>query len=142
MLSKAVLYILYVFLLITCIVHISVIFYYLINPKIPSVKIDEVDLSETSFPLIFWFCIDDKTNEKYKDIGYENDYNFFFGKSKFNDSMFGWNGHKRDGTTRGSVEGKSNLSLTFMIKMFQRYGAKDILQLVSNSEESRNIYRN
>ena len=68
MLGKIPLFILYSCLLITCTVHVSCILHDLLYPNIPNIKIYEADLEKTKFPLVFWFCIDDKNSKRYTDI--------------------------------------------------------------------------
>ena len=58
------------------------------------------ELRNIDFPLVFKFCVRDiKKTEKFKKLGYDNSYDVFTGKSKFNESLFGWNGHTKNFST-------------------------------------------
>ena len=49
---------------------------------------------------------------RYENYGHKDSFEFFNGKSHFNDSIFGWNGHTENGSTVSSVKGE-NLTLSF-----------------------------
>ena len=91
------------------IVHISFLINSNLNPSLPKVKYYNKELKDIDFPIAFQFCIEEKnTDEKVKlasDLGYRDLYDFFKGKSKFNNSIVGWSGHTENGSTIGSVEG-------------------------------------
>ena len=105
MLKRVPLFALYFGLQTLCVVHISYILFFTLNPTLPSIEIYEQDLKKVEFPLAFRVCVDEKTYDKYTKIGYINDWEFFLGRSMYNKSMFGWNGHTENGTTIGSVKG-------------------------------------
>ena len=90
-------------------VHISVLIYTKLNPSLPEVKYYNKDLKDIDFPLAFRFCIKAKnTDAKIKlawELGYSDLYTFFNGRSMFNNSIIGWNGHTENGSTIESVEG-------------------------------------
>ena len=90
-------------------VHISVLIYTKLNPSLPEVKYYNKNLKDIDFPLAFRFCIKAKnTDAKIKlawDLGYSDLYTFFNGRSMFNNSIVGWNGHTENGSTIESVEG-------------------------------------
>ena len=94
-------------LLIICIINSCDVFYRLVNPELPSIREYETNLKDIEFPISFKICLDDlnKTNDRYKKLGYEDDYHFFLGRSKYNKSHYGWNGHTEDGATIGTTEG-------------------------------------
>ena len=48
--------------------------------------------------------------ENAKTFGYLDEWYFFYGRSKFNDSTIGWAGHSRDGPLFDSAEGRKNPS--------------------------------
>ena len=87
-----------------CIVHIGFIIHNILFPPIPSIKVYEKQLKDIEFPLLLRICINDKTMQRFKDVGYFNDWEFFLGKSRFNNSIYGWNGHTEDGSSIGSFE--------------------------------------
>ena len=91
-------------------------------------------------------------------LGYKRIYMFYMGKSKYNSSLFGWNGHVKNGSTLGSTEG---MKVKFYLLMSLKYlnhleiltriskGLPSDLLRVSNSffivllkEFPRDFYRN
>ena len=94
----------FIFVLICC-VHVGVVVYIFINPPNPEIKVYEKLLKDIEFPVAFILCVDKIKNssQEYQDIGYEDVDTFFAGIGKFNGNM-GWNGHRGNGTTIGSVE--------------------------------------
>ena len=60
------------------------------------------------FPIIIKLCIeseDERSNEFFENLGYEDITEFYWGLSRYNSSIFGWNGHTINGTTLGPTEG-------------------------------------
>ena len=55
----------------------------------------------------------DNTTDRYTSIGYKNDYDFYLGRSVYNNSLFGWNGHLQNGSTVGTVEGRFSMNKSF-----------------------------
>ena len=47
--------------------------------------------------------------KNFKDAGYSNIQKFFTGRSMHNDSIFGWFGHMKNGSTYNSMEGMYNV---------------------------------
>ena len=94
-------------LLIICIINSCDVFYKLVNPALPSIHEYDTNLKDIEFPISFRICLDDlnKTYDRYKKLGYEDDYHFFLRRSKYNKSHYGWNGHTEDGATIGTTEG-------------------------------------
>ena len=90
-------------------VHSSVLIYTKLNPSLPKIKYYNKNLKDIDFPIAFQFCIEEKnTDDKLKlalDLGYTDLFDFFKGKSKFNDMIVGWSGHTENGSTIGSVAG-------------------------------------
>ena len=43
--------------------------------------------------------------DRIKELGYEHLLAFYYGRSKFNNGLFGWSGHSKNGSTLMSVEG-------------------------------------
>ena len=97
-------------LLFTCIflVHISTIGFNLIHPDYPSVRVYEEDLKQIDFPLSFKICVTEQENstERYKRIGYADEYEFFMGKSMFEENVVGWGGHSQNGSSLYHIQGK------------------------------------
>ena len=91
----------------TFFIHVSILIYEKLNPDLPEVKYYKRDLNEIDFPIAFQLCIGEKNNSntKYKDLGYTNLFHFFYGESRFNDSIVGWAGHTENGSSLGSVAG-------------------------------------
>ena len=63
------------------------------------------------FPLVFKLCATELRNsyDRYSNLGYKDDFHFFKGVSKYNESLFGWSGHQPNGSTIADVKGKSFL---------------------------------
>ena len=92
-------------LLFVCVVHIVDIFISILKPELPEVKIVDKHLKDIEFPFLFQICVDDLSMKKFNTAGYTNDWDYFLGRSKFNSTVYGWNGHAENGSTIGSVEG-------------------------------------
>ena len=91
-----------------CLVHIIVNLHIIINPVSPSVKKYEKQLENIDFPLIFKVCLSNKYDfDNSKAWGYQLKLAFFEGKSRYNNSIYGWSGHSEDGNSLGNVEGKN-----------------------------------
>ena len=90
-----------------CVVHIGLNGYYILYPQLPDIKVYEVDLKDIDFPLTFKLCATEVKNshKRYTDLGYTNEFQFFMGKSSYNNTLFGWNGHTPNGSTVGDVQG-------------------------------------
>ena len=95
-----------VIFIVGCLVHIGLNLYFILYPPLPEIKVYQVDLKDIDFPLAFKVCVTERDNStgRYERLGYKNDYNFFLGRSRFNSSLFGWNGHTENGSTLGNVE--------------------------------------
>ena len=93
-----------------CLIHIGMNGYYIFYPELPSIRVYKTHLQTIEFPLVFKVCAQDRKNssmDRYIQFGYNNAYEFFMGKSMFNDSLYGWNGHTENGSTIANVEGNS-----------------------------------
>ena len=90
-----------------CAVHIGLNGYYILHPQLPDIKVYEVDLKDMDFPLTFKLCATEVKNsyKRYTDLGYTNEFQFFMGKSSYNNTLYGWNGHTPNGSTVGDFEG-------------------------------------
>ena len=98
----------------------------LLYPRLPSIRKFETNLKKIKFPLSFRICLSeqDDNSASYKKLGYADDFDFFFGKSRYNNSLFGWNGHTKDGGTIESTEGQYYLLIVFgefHIKIFNNH---------------------
>ena len=97
-------------LIISCIVHVILIFYNNSNPAILDIVMKNKNIKDVNMPLSFIFCLrntnSELENEKYKKAGYLSTYRFFTGTSMYNDSIVGWLGHMENGSTYDSIEGK------------------------------------
>ena len=84
-------------------------------PELPNTKHFENDLKNIEFPISFQFCLKDssvKTISReaiFMALGYKNVGGFFRGQSKFNKTLFGWNGHYKNGSTIAPVEGMKKI---------------------------------
>ena len=96
--------------MISCVVHIIFIFYNNSHPAIPEIIIMNKKIMDVDMPLSFIFCLrntnPDLENKKYKKAGYKDIHKFFSGTSMYNDSIVGWLGHMKNGSTFHSLDGK------------------------------------
>ena len=95
-----------IIVIVICIVHISLTGYQALFPDLPSIRIQDKTLNEIEFPLLIQMCVSEiEKTDIYTELGYEHDMEFYFGKSVYNDSLFGWNGHLKNGSTIGPIQG-------------------------------------
>ena len=89
------------------IVHITTIVYQDLNPRHPSIKSYSKDLKDIEFPISFKLCVGERENatDKFRRLGYTNEMDFYHGRSRFNETILGWNGHTETMSTVGSIEG-------------------------------------
>ena len=99
------------------VVHLSILIYNKLNPSLPEVKYYKRDLNEIDFPIAFQLCIGENnySHINYKDLGYDNLFDFFHGKSQFNDSIVGWAGHTENGSSLGSVASLNISKINFTL---------------------------
>ena len=96
-----------------CLTHIGMNGYYIFYPELPSIRVYKTHLQTITFPLVFKVCAQDRKNssmDRYIQFGYNNAYEFFMGKSMFNDSLYGWNGHTKNRSTIANVKGNSSFT--------------------------------
>ena len=89
------------------IVHITTIVYQDLYPSNPNIKTYSKDLKDIEFPISFKLCVGERENasKKFQRLGYKNEMDFYHGRSRFNDTIFGWNGHTENQSTLGSIKG-------------------------------------
>ena len=85
--------------LLAFITHISFLFYNMLNPSTPSVRQENKKLKDIEFPIVFNFCFNDYAANRYEKYGYSYDQRLFRGRSAYNKTLLGWNGHTADGST-------------------------------------------
>ena len=102
-------------IIVICIIHISLTGYQVLFPDLPSIRIQDKTLKDIEFPLFIQMCVSeiDNTTDRYTSLGYKNDYDFYLGRSVYNNSLFGWNGHLQNGSTVGTVEGRFSMNKSF-----------------------------
>ena len=86
---------------ILCMLHIFVNLHVTLNPPNPDIRVFDKALKDVSFPILFKLCGKEIRNssERFKIFGYQDEINFFGGKSIFSKNVFGWNGHTENGST-------------------------------------------
>ena len=76
-----------------------------VHPTQTTMEVNEKDLQDSDFPLLFKICINPSFNHTAIDeAGFDDAYGFFSGTSRFNSSLFGWAGHTAEGGVLGTVE--------------------------------------
>ena len=87
-------------------IQLGFIFGSFINPTLLNTSVKEIDLQDIDFPVEIKICAQPGFNENaLKEMGYEEGiWSYFFGRSRFNSSIFGWAGHTADFGVKGSVE--------------------------------------
>ena len=76
-----------------------------VKPSQKTTDITEKKLDQFELPLIFKICPDPGFNlSAIREEGYDDIWHYFYGRSSFNNSIFGWAGHTNTSETRGSVE--------------------------------------
>ena len=95
--------------LVTFLVHVFSIGYNLNFPDNPNTRIFERDLKTIEFPISIKLCISELENyyKRYEELGYKDDKGFFLGISMFEGDRIGWNGHNKNNTSLGSIEGNT-----------------------------------
>ena len=98
-------------LVIVCVIHICTFVYFNANPVLPDMMKYKKNIEDIEFPISFILCINsnDKGLEKMNQFGYLDEWYFFSGVSKFNDSIIGWAGHSKNGSIYETAEGRQNL---------------------------------
>ena len=75
-------------------------------PTLTNTKSSQVQLSDIDFPVLFKVCV--KPGFKYERLvkeGYESFTDYFHGRSRFQNDLFGWNGHGKPKQNSKSMEG-------------------------------------
>ena len=80
----------------------------MVHPKYPDVRIYTDDVKNIEFPLSFRLCIDQRNESRFHNFGYADLTTFYRGRSMYNDSVYGWFGHRMNGSTFGGPDGKIN----------------------------------
>ena len=89
-----------------CIINSCDLIYRLVNPQLPTDRVYVTNLKYIEFPLSFRICLNYHFYDKrYNDMGYYYDLDFFMGKSMYNTSLVGWNGHTKNGSIIAETEG-------------------------------------
>ena len=101
----------------------STILYNTLYPDQPNVRFYEKKLKDMTFPVVFKICFDNEfETEKMMSVGYDRIWDFYRGRSRYNESLYGWNGHTEDGSTLGSEEGtKYSLFFCFLFSFLKLF---------------------
>ena len=103
-----------IFFFIIFLIHICSIGYHILYPEVPEIVVYKRNLREVDFPMTFRLCVHElnDTRSRYQRFGYRHYGDFFRGRSMYNDSVYGWAGHSKNGSVLGNVEGTYNVELT------------------------------
>ena len=104
---------LYLFIVLSCIIHIIFIGIGIFFPYLPEIRVLKKTLKDIEFPLTFFLCAFEIENstERYQNLGYKNNVDFFRGRSIYNNSLVGWGGHAMNERNILSVAGRIHKSL-------------------------------
>ena len=115
-------------IVVVCIVHISLTGYNVLFPDLPSIRIQDKSLKDIELPLLIQMCVSEiEKTDIFTHFGYDNEIEFYFGKSIYNDSLFGWNGHLPNGSTIGNIEG-----ILRLVHIFVKNLCKISLDILTN----------
>ena len=100
-----------IFFFIIFLIHICSIGYHILYPEVPEIVVYKRNLREVDFPMTFRLCVHElnDTRSRYQRFGYRHYGDFFRGRSMYNDSVYGWAGHSKNGSVLGNVEGTYRL---------------------------------
>ena len=105
--GKQIMSILNIVLIISCLVHIGFIGYNILYPELPTIHVYDKDLRNIRFPISFRVCAEEaKPSRNYEKYGYNNQMEYFRGRSRYNKTLIGWAGHTENGSNIGTVEGR------------------------------------
>ena len=77
-----------------------------IKPSQTETHLKQKKLNDIEFPVVFKFCFKNSFDlSKLKESGYSSVWDYFEGKSRYNDSIYGWAGHSADGSVGAGIEG-------------------------------------
>ena len=108
-------------------IHFSYIVHFILNPEFPDVRVYNAELVDIEMPISFQFCVHRKdTEKKFLQMGYQDISTFYKGRSFYNSSIYGWLGHKKDGGTFKSINGKIQI-LKLCIMHFTIFTFSDVL---------------
>ena len=89
-----------------CFIHFLLIGYSIIFPELPETKVYNVDLKDIEFPLVYKLCFYDLLNPKkrFQELGYGDIWDFYRGRSMYNNTLYGWSGHTKNGSSLESMK--------------------------------------
>ena len=110
---KSLLYLVNSIFTIVCLLHIMSTLHSNINPTHPEIIVYERELKDISFPILLKVCGKEKNNvsQRFRNYGYDGEFDFFGGFSKFNNMIVGWKGHGENRSTIGPLKGKTFISV-------------------------------
>ena len=97
--------------------HFSNVLYNIMYPTTPGIRVYKTTLDKITFPISLLICANQIQNNsaRYEQVGYPDYLYFYYGISKYNNSLFGWHGHSENGSSLGSVEGRVIQDLIFIL---------------------------
>ena len=76
-----------------------------LDPTQTNINKHEEELLGKNFPIILKICVNPGFNDTaINEAGHKNIFDFFVGRSKYNNSVYGWAGHTKDGGIVNSVQ--------------------------------------
>ena len=127
-----------IFCYLACGIQVFLLIVEQISPTQTETNQKEIKMEEIEFPVIFKICFKNSFDlDKLKEVGYKSVWNYFKGESKFNDSIYGWAGHRKDGSVGPGVKGeKKDRYMRFEAKNVQKKSSKKIGIMPSSPKSS------
>ena len=84
---------------------------------------NHIESGNISFPVVFQLCLAElkSKGDKYQRFGYKDEENMYLGQSLYNKSVFGWAGHRNNGSYFSVAGRLIKISLNLMIFILISY---------------------
>ena len=102
------------FCLLAFLLQAGFILFNLLNPAHTEIHTEIKNLDDLPFPAVFKICIKPAFNLEYlRRAGYDNTFDYFLGRSKYNSSLYGWAGHTKRADVFTNISGKYCMFMYF-----------------------------
>ena len=91
-------------------IQMGLLAYDQMNPTQTVISTVRKNRSDIDFPVLFKICIKPGFNTTaLKEVGYYDAWDYFAGTSRYNTSLQGWAGHRKDGRSFSDVTGEQTM---------------------------------